>query len=186
MGWLEKIGLVERDAAPTTSIAPAPAPAEEQVTEPLPDVDAEIDTTDNIISEIYAQNDLADKSSSIFTIQALINTLPPEMTTATKQNTVAGILAVSGKSVKVLLDDADRRAQVLRAAGSKVCAERTEEINAAKSDIEELKRAIECANIKIKEAEDIIAATEKTVNDELKQIAALVDFCSGMEPMEAV
>lgn len=177
MGWLEKIGLVERNE----TIIP-PSPVVEESAEELPiAVDAEIESVSNVVDEIYAQNGLADKSTSIFTVKALIDTLPSEMTTATKQSTVAGILAVSGKAIHDLIADAKRRSDVLRAAQSKVVSERTEQINAAKADIEELKQAIEAANIQIKEAEDIISATEKTVDDEIKAITDLVEFCSGME-----
>lgn len=79
MSWLEKIGLVERDAAET------PLAVEELPTEPEILVDAEIASTDNIVDEIYSQNELSDKSNSIYTVQALIATLPAEMTTAKKQ-----------------------------------------------------------------------------------------------------
>lgn len=175
MSWLEKIGLVERDeSADPNEITADVLP---QTTE----VDAEISSAVNVVDEIYAQNELSDKSTSIFTVQALIATLPTEMTTAKKQSTVAGILAVSGKSVADLLSDAGKRVETLKAAQGKIVGDRSEEIRVAKNDIEELKRAIEAANIKIKEAEDIIAATEKSVDDEIKTITDLVEFCNGME-----
>ena len=175
MSWLEKIGLVERDEAAV------PQAVDVEMPELPVEVDAEIESTTNIVDEIYAQNELADKSTSIFTVQALIATLPAEMTTAKKQSTVAGILLVSGKSVADLLGDAEKRVETLKAAQEKIVGERSDEINVAKADIEELKRAIESANIKIKEAEDIIAATEKSVEDEIKVITDLVEFCTGME-----
>lgn len=175
MSWLEKIGLVERDAAET------PLAVEELPTESEVSVDAEIASTDNIVDEIYGQNELSDKSNSIYTVQALIATLPAEMTTAKKQATVAGILAVSGKTISALLEDAEKRLEVLNAAQNKIVAERTAEIETANADIETLKCAIEAANIKIKEGEDIIAATKKSVEDEATVISDLVEFCNGME-----
>jgi len=175
MGWLEKIGLVERDEAAVRQVVDVVMPEMTVV------VDAEISSTTNIVDEIYEQNELADKSTSIFTVQALIATLPAEMTTAKKQSTVAGILMVSGKSITDLLGDAEKRIETLKAAQEKIVSERSYEISVAKGDIEELKRAIEVANIKIKEAEDIIAATEKSVDDEIKVITDLVEFCTGME-----
>jgi len=181
MGWLEKIGLVERNEPATPVETAAPVTVEHQIEQQIAAVDAEIKSTVNIIDDIYSQNGMADKSTSIFTVKALIDTLPPEMTTAAKQGTVAGILAVSGKYVAELVDDANKRLGILKSAQDKIITERTEEINIAKQDIEELKRAIEAANVKIKEAEDIISATTQTVNNEVKIINELVEFCSGME-----
>jgi LPS O-antigen subunit length determinant protein (WzzB/FepE family) len=133
-----------------------------------------------VVDEIYAQNDLADKSNSIYTVQALIDTLPDEMTTAKKQSTVSGILMVSGKSVADLLSDAQNRIDILCAARDKIVSDRTDEIAVASADIEELKKAIEIATIKIKEAEEIITATKNSVGDEINVIDNLVKFCEGM------
>ena len=174
MSWLEKIGLVERDEVVTDVSYDF---SQEQEIE----VDAEINSATNIVDEIYSQNDLSDKSNSIFTVKALIDTLPEEMTTAKKQSTVAGILSVSGKSVADLIADAERRIETLCAAQDVVVNARTTEISMANADIEELKKAIESATIRIKEAEDIIAATKQSVSDEVKSIDALVEFCQGME-----
>ena len=175
MSWLEKMGLVERERDDTTT-----AVAQEVMLGPEVEVDAEINSTANVVEEIYAQNNLSDKSNSIYTVQALISTLPTEMTTAKKQSTVSGILMVSGKSVADLLNDAQDRIDTLCAARDKIVGDRTDEIAVANSDIEELKKAIEAATIKIKEAEDIIEATKKSVNDEIDVIDELVKFCEGM------
>lgn len=178
MSWLEKIGLVERD------VVDIPQASAELPIDPDVLVDAEIGSTENIVDEIYGQNNLSDKSNSIYTVQALIATLPAEMTTAKKQATVAGILAVSGKSISSLLEDASKRLEILDAAQNKIISERTAEIETANADIETLKGAIEAANIKIKESEDLIAATKKSVDDEVSAISELVDFCNGMEGKE--
>ena len=178
MGLLKKLIVFEDDKAETT----APVPVQEEQTEEVPiAVDADIESPANIIDEIYDQNDLSDKTNSIFTVQALIATLPPEMPTATKQATIAGILAVSGIKVETLLSDGDTRISMLKAAESKITRERTAEIEIAKMDIEALKQAIESANIKIKEAEDIISAAQSSITDEVKSITNLIEFCKGME-----
>lgn len=174
MSWLERMGLVEREME-VTPVAYETMPELEM------NVDAEINSVVNIVDDIYTQNGLSDRGNSIYTVQALIDTLPNEMTTAKKQSTVAGILMVSGKSVESLVEDATKRIETLTAAQEKVVGERTDEIAAANADIEELKRAIEQATIKIKEAEDIIEAIKKSVSDELDVINGLVEFCKGME-----
>ena len=176
MNFFEKIGLIEREEASPSGFVAPDLPAHDV------QVEAVVDSTTNIVDDVYSQNGLlSDKSNSIYTVQALIDTLPEEMTTAKKQSTVAGILAVSGRLVADLLNDAKTRMDILSAAKQKIVYERSEEISNAKADIEELKKAIEAANIKIKEAEDIISATEKSVDEEVKIIEDLVNFCSGME-----
>ena len=174
MGLLEKMGLVERESGIETVDYPV-------FVEQEPQVEANVESSINIVDTIYGQNGLSNRSDSIYTVEALIDTLPEEMTTAKKQATVFGILQVSGKSIGALLADADNRKSVLSAASSMIVDERNAEIAAANSDIEELKRAIEAATIKIKEAEDIIAATTQSVTEEIKAIDALISFCSGME-----
>lgn len=42
--------------------------------------------TDTLIDDIYTQNELFDKSKSIFKIEELINSLPKEMVTETKED----------------------------------------------------------------------------------------------------
>lgn len=174
MGFFEKLGLVEREADPVVPVMP------EAVAEPEIEVNAEINSVTNVVEDIYAQNGLADRSNSIYTVQALIDTLPDEMTTAKKQSTVSGILMVSGKSVTDLLNDAQNRIDVLCAARDEVVNDRNNEITAASDDIEALKQAIEVATIKIKEAEEIIFATKELVNSEIDAIDNLIKFCEGM------
>lgn len=176
MSWLEKMGLVEKNGVPEVD-----AVAEMPMNMPTMEVAAEVQSTTNIVDDVYAQNGLSDKNDSIYTVRALIETLPGEMTTAKKQSTVAGILAVSGKQIGDLRVDAKTRIDVLCAARDKIISDRTDEITAANADIEGLKKLIESATIKIKEAEDIIDATKKSVEDEIGVIEALDVFCEGME-----
>jgi len=176
MGFLEKLGLVVSEEPEVGIVAP-----EAPVVNPAPEVDADIKSTNNIISEIYKQNEMEEMDESIYAVKAFIETLPSEMTTAKKQSTVSGILAVSKISVADLVTDALSRMDVLRMAQAKVVDERTAEIAAANADIEALKQAIEAATIKIKNAEEIIAATKKSIEDEVGVITGLVEFCNGME-----
>lgn len=179
MEWLSKLKLFEVNEP---ELPPEPEPEivpEESV--PEVEVDADIQSAANIVDEIYVQNNLSDKTDSIYTVQALINTLPPEMTTMTKQATVAGILAVSGTKVSELMKDAEIRVSILKAAESKIVDERNAEINEANADIEALKQAIESATIKIRKAEEIISATQKSIADETKNITSLMNFCKEME-----
>ena len=107
---------------------------------PSVEANAEINSTENVIDEIYAQNGMSNKDNSIYAVQSFIDTLPTEMTTAKKQSSVYGILKVTGKSVDSLLIDAEERKNILTAARDKSIAEKDEVINSSKADIEELKK----------------------------------------------
>ena len=173
MGLLEKWGLVEReDIDVQVPVAMSEAPTVE--------ANAEIDSTENVIDEIYAQNGMSNKDNSIYAVQSFIDTLPAEMTTVKKQSSVYGILKVTGKSVDSLLMDAKERMSILVAARDKSIAEKDEVINSAKTDIEDLKKAIEAANIIIQHAEDVKESIAKSVSDEITAIEELVKFCEGM------
>ena len=172
MSLLEKWGLIEREEADVST----------QITEPfVVEANVEINSTENVVDEIYAQNGMSSKDDSIYAVQSFIDTLPAEMTTAKKQSSVYGILKVTGKSVESLLADANNRIGVLTSAKDKVLVEKDAVIDAAKNDIEELKKAIEAANIVINNAEAIKESTAKAVSDEIAAIEELVKFCEGMD-----
>lgn len=173
MGFLEKWGLVEREDVDVK--IPVQMPEATTV-----EANAEINSTENVIDEIYAQNDMSNKDNSIYAVQSFIDTLPAEMTTAKKQSSVYGILKVTGKSVDSLLMDAEERKNILTAARDKSIAEKDAVINSSKADIEELKKAIEAANIIIQHAEEVKESIAKSVSDEIAVIEELVKFCEGM------
>lgn len=147
-------------------------------------VHAEVTSTESVIAKIYAMNNLADEGESIYAVSKLMNTLPKEMTTVKMQQTIAGILAVTQKSVPALIDDAHKRIDVLNTARDTVVAERTAEIECATADIERLKQAIEMAQKVIKNAEDIMEATKQQVADEVEEITKLIKFSEGMVVQE--
>ena len=173
MSFLEKWGLIEREnvdvSTPVQTVEPSTVEA-----------NVEINSTENVVDEIYAQNDMSNKDNSIYAVQSFIDTLPAEMTTVKKQSSVYGILKVTGKSVESLLADAKNRIDILSSANDKVFAEKNAVIIAAKNDIEELKKAIEAANIVINNAEAIKESTAKAVSDEVEAIEELIKFCEGM------
>ena len=102
MSFLKKWGLVED----TVSEVKEPV-VTENVPEAAPSVDAVIVSTENIVANIFEQSGMAGVTNSIYTVRAYTEKLPSEMTTVKKQQTVAGILEVSGVLVSTLLNDAN-------------------------------------------------------------------------------
>lgn len=173
MGLFDKLFTVEE----VDSKHPVAAPVEPVQADP---VHAEVSTTEGVVAKIYAQNELSDEGDSIYAVSKLMNTLPKEMTTQKMQQTIAGILAVTEKSVPALIADAHKRIEVLNAARDSVVAERTAEIQSANADIERLKQAIEIAQKVIKNAEDVMEATKHQIADEVDEIEKLIKFSEGM------
>ena len=173
MSLFDKLFTVESVDSKNTATAPI------ATAEPVA-VNAVVNTAEGVVAKIYAQNELSEEGNSIYAVSKLMNTLPKEMTTPKMQQTIAGILAVTEKSVPVLIADAHKRIEVLNAARDTVIAERTEEIVSATSDIERLKQAIEVAEKVIKNAEDVMEATKHQIADEVEELEKLVKFSEGM------
>jgi predicted ribosome quality control (RQC) complex YloA/Tae2 family protein len=169
----DKLFTVESVDSKNTATAPI------ATAEPVA-VNAVVNTAEGVVTKIYAQNELSEEGNSIYAVSKLMNTLPKEMTTPKMQQTIAGILAVTEKSVPALIADAHKRIEVLNAARDTVIAERTEEIVSATSDIERLKQAIEVAEKVIKNAEDVMEATKHQIADEVEELEKLVKFSEGM------
>ena len=76
-----------------------------------PEVEVELDdvNTDTLIEDIYVQNELYDKTKSIFKVEELINSLPKEMVTETKKTSVLAILGSFGLTVTDVIIDGDNR-----------------------------------------------------------------------------
>ena len=173
MSLFDKLFTVESVDSKNTATAPV------ATAEPVA-VSAVVNTAEGVVAKIYAQNELSEEGNSIYAVSKLMNTLPKEMTTPKMQQTIAGILAVTEKSVPALIADAHKRIEVLNAARDTVIAERTEEIVGATSDIERLKQAIEVAEKVIKNAEDVMEATKHQIADEVEELEKLVKFSEGM------
>ena len=173
MSLFDKLFTVETVDSKNTATAPI------ATAEPVA-VNAVVNTAEGVVAKIYAQNELSEDGNSIYAVSKLMNTLPKEMTTPKMQQTIAGILAVTEKSVPALIADAHKRIEVLNAARDTVIAERTEEIVCATSDIERLKQAIEVAEKVIKNAEDVMEATKHQIADEVEELEKLVKFSEGM------
>lgn len=85
-------------------------------------VDAELDNVNinTLIDDIYTQNDLYDKSQSIFKVEELINSLPKEMVTDTKRSSVLSILGSFSVTAMEVITDGERRLEILNSVKEKI------------------------------------------------------------------
>ena len=177
MGLFDKLFTVETVDSEHKAAAPVEGANVESVK-------AEVVSSEGVVAKIYEMNNMSDEGDSIYAVSKLMNTLPKEMATATMQQTIAGILAVTAKSVPALIEDAHKRVEILNSACAQVEAERTAEIAVANSDIERMKQAIEVAHKVIKNAEDVMEATKRQIAEEVEEIEKLIKFSEGMVSKE--
>lgn len=136
---------------------------------------------DTFVTDVYAQNDLSDTSKSIFKVEELINSLPKEMVTATKNASVLSTLGVFGLTATEVTEDGESRLSVLKAAADKVVADMEAEIDAKKAEIESHKEEIARLEKEISSHEDTIRETEAAANEEIGRINELIEFVGGGE-----
>lgn len=174
MGFLKNLLIEQED----TQIEPTYEYKEE-----IEVVDAELAEVDrdNLIEDIYAQNDLGDKTQSIFKVEEIMNTLPKEMATATKQATVKGIMASFGLTEEVVVEDGQHRNEILLSIEKQIKDNCENEIVNTKATIEECKKEIERLEKMIAEAETDMKISEEKIDAECARINKLIDFIVGGE-----
>ena len=94
MGLFEKLGLVEKIPNENTYSNYDDCQESSKIEMQWEDqAKAEVSKVnqDTLIEDIYSQNDLCDRTKSIFKVEDLINSLPKEMVTETKRNSVTEI-----------------------------------------------------------------------------------------------
>lgn len=143
------------------------------------DVNTENVNQDNLVGDIYNQNDLSDVSKSIFKIEELINSLPKEMPNETKKTTVLTMLSIFGLTVDEVVEDGNNRISIIEAALSAITNENSSVIEENKSNIEQKKLEIQDLEMDNAEREMVIKSTEDKIEAETKRISELIKFIGG-------
>lgn len=144
-------------------------------------VEVELDNvnTNTLIDDIYAQNNLYDKSQSIFKVEELINSLPKEMVTETKRASVLSILGSFGLAETEVIDDGEKRIEVLDGVRNKINTESSDSILEKEEKIEEFKKAIADLEIEISNEMSDVKISNETISNEVDRIKELVKFVGG-------
>lgn len=146
------------------------------------DVEVNFDVgTENIIEDIYEKNELSDRGKSIYKIEDLINSLPEEMVTETKKNTVKSTLGVFGLTVQEVCDDGEKRKNVLKHVFAEINDENVKVIDQASTRIEKLKIEIQEKQKLIEECNQKIDSTYTGISEEINKIDRLISFVGGNE-----
>ena len=144
-------------------------------------VEVELDSvnTDTLITDIYAQNGLFDKTKSIFKVEELINSLPKEMVTETKKVSVLATLGVFGLTVTDVTLDGENRIDVLSGVLNKILGEGNDTVTSKEAEIEEHKKEIARLEKEISDQKTEMRVSEDTINAEISRITGLVKFIEG-------
>lgn len=165
--------LIERDEPQSHVVTETVyLPEEEQVEE----IEVKNTELENLIDNIYKENDLADKSASIFKVLEAIEALPSEMPSAQKVASVISILKISGLNEDIVVADAKNRIEVLNGALEFIKNKYADEIANEKADIAMLEETIALKQKHIYEATIANEETTKTVYREVATIEQLVNF----------
>lgn len=143
------------------------------------DVNVENVTQENLISDIYNQNNLSDLSKSIFKIEELINSLPKEMPNETKKATVLSMLSIFGLTAEEVMCDGNERCSAIDGALSAIMAENNSVIANNNVSIEQKKLEIQGLEKDNAERILVIKNTEDKVESETKRIEDLIKFIGG-------
>lgn len=143
------------------------------------DVNVENVTQDNLISDIYNQNNLADLSKSIFKIEELINSLPKEMPNETKKTTVLSMLSIFGLTAEEVVRDGYDRCFAIDAALTAIASENNDVIANNNESIEQKKLEIQELEKDNAERTLVIKDTEDKVKSEVKRVEDLIKFIGG-------
>jgi TolA-binding protein len=133
-----------------------------------------------LIDDIYAQNNLADKSRSIFKVEELISSLPKEMATETKRNSVLAILGSFNLTATDVVTDGEERVRTLTSIKEQVNSDSTMTITEKEAMIEGLKKDIEALTIEIANEQEKTRISNETISAEVAKIEALVKFVGGV------
>lgn len=131
---------------------------------------------DALIEDVYIQNDLFDKTKSIFKIEELINSLPKEMVTETKKTSVLAALSVFGLTVTDITADGENRINVLSNVLSKIMEDSNKNVSEKETEIENYKKQIAVLEKEIADIKTEVLSSENTINSEITRITGLIKF----------
>lgn len=176
MGFFQTIGKAFVEEVPMENYE---APIDMDVYDDAVEAElAEVDTN-TLIEDIYTQNELYDKSHSIFKVEELIASLPKEMVTDTKRASVLAILGSFNLTSIEVLEDGEKRIDVLNRIKTQIDLDCKDAIANKEAQIEELKKSIADLTVEIANEQDKMKTSDEIISDETVKIGNLIKFIGG-------
>ncbi len=142
-------------------------------------VDTSVISGDAVIESVYAQGNFHPESS-LFRMNDFIASFPKELPTATKQQSIAGILIATQIDIGVLVADGEQRVALLTSAASALKADNAQRETERRENIEQLKQAIQEAERQIAEDKEATEASCDAIEKELASVQELLTFANGV------
>lgn len=141
------------------------------------DVDVpEIKEEGTFVKDAYQANEKPIDGKSIFKVEELLSTLPNEMPTQTKLDTILGILGSFGLEPSVLSDDGRERTEIIESVFEKAKNEILTSNKNDMADIEDHKQAIESLQQRIASNEKKLDNIKDECEKEIDRIKDLINF----------
>ena len=178
MGFLKSIGKAFVEEVPTEETSDY---SEMSYSEEPEEVEANLDevNVNTLIDDIYAQNDLTEMSESIFKVEEVINSLPKEMATDAKRQTVQSILSSFGLTVSEVVSDGEKRVEIVKAVKKTICEDGESNVSDMEASIEQHKIEIAELQKKIAAVKEEVKTSSELIDSEAERINGLIKFIGG-------
>jgi gas vesicle protein len=187
MGLLEKVGIVEdvedtegneeidvSDVELDGELEMGDALGEELVDSDLPEG---LEVNDLIqIKDVYEEYDLTNMDQSIFKVDDFKNSLPEDLPTDSKRQSVKGILQTSGLDLNDLLSDSNNRKEVLQSTLQQFTNETAEIVSENEEEIEELKNRIDELKEQNNNRKRLQEQQGEIIDEEVSRISGIEEF----------
>ena len=179
MGFLKTIGRAFVEEVPMEGDEEPIGMGADFIEEELVGAELEDVNVVTLIDDIYTQNDLFDKSRSIFKVEELIASLPKEMVTDTKRSSVLAILGSFNLTATEVVEDGEKRVDVLNSIKEQIDADCKNTVSEKEAQIEELKKAIATLTIEIANEQERTKTSDELILNETTKINNLIRFIGG-------
>lgn len=173
MNLFEKIGLVERVEPDVSSMDMVDV---ETVSDAAPVQTPETATEEEIIDAIYSATQMTDKSVSVYKVEELAATIPPEVPESTSKVMVVNLLHTLGLSIDSIFDDAQARIAALTETFNATIADNQKQQEELTDHINALKEQIESDKMKIQSLVQSGNELESAVKKEKAKISSILSF----------
>ena len=180
MNFFEKIGLVESvptqpEEEPNLNCAFDVAPPVEPAAV-SPDV-----TPNDIVAQIYQANDATDTSTSVYKVNELLATLPPETPEKTSKTIIVNLLGTLGISIQSIQDDSDRRKALLSDTFNATMQDYENKRTALLEEIKDYEAKIQANKEAIQQLVQNGDMLSTAVQDEIAKINSTLAFIGATE-----
>lgn len=180
MNFFEKIGLVE--SIPTQLEVDPNLNCALDVAPPVEPAAISLDVTpSDIVVQIYQANDATDASTSVYKVNELLATIPPETPEKTSKTIIVNLLGTLGISIQSIQDDSDRRKALLSDTFNATMQDYENKRTALLEEIKDYEAKIQADKEAIQQLVQNGDMLSTAVQDEIAKINSTLAFIGATE-----